>query len=590
MALKDLFARIRKPRVSELPPPGGAESDSFCVIPWKHLHYCDNGLVRFCCASHWMLDERSNPLTLYENTVEDLWNSEHMRRVRRVMVLGGDIPECEHCWKVEAVGGISRRMQENDSWNKGWVRMDGMSIEQLKADAIANDFYVEHRPFDIDVETTNTCNLKCRTCSSDRSSKIEQDPVHSRWQGRHFVPVRWKNNLATFGVTPVLGACYEGFLSHTKQMNAAARWTNGKGVITLPAFPDAVESLKVTFDPSMPDDHEVRVLVGESVAYVGRPHEDGLTQQIPAGETGGRIRLTFDSDRFKLSEEAPEVGVGIEKVEVRRLQPEAGGRRNNIMVSRFRDGKHWLKEDGFVYGELLSPAEEMRHIKLVGGEPLIMKETLNMIEFLAERGRPETFILSFTTNGTVFDQRFFEAASRFKKVVIVVSLDGVGELFEYIRHPAKWSAVVENLRRFAAIDNVMVRISTTFQAYNALAFTDLLRFCDQQGYQVLLNMLHHPDFLAPAVLPPSARRLAAQRLRDYLAEGKGIQNEQQVLSAVRMLESPGDETDEALLKRFMLFTNDLDKTRGETIGSVAPEIVEHVQQTGAAWIDETVFA
>jgi MoaA/NifB/PqqE/SkfB family radical SAM enzyme len=308
-----------------------------------------------------------------------------------------------------------------------------------------------------------------------------------------------------------------------------------------------------------------------------------------ANETSDHITLGFESTTFQLSGDSPGVGVGVEKIEIKRGQPE-GRRHNNILLTRLPNGKHWLKEHSFLYGELLNPPGDIRNLKLVGGEPLLVKETVNMIEYLANEGAPEKLVLSFTTNGTVFDDRFFKTASRFKKVVIAVSLDGVGKLFEYIRHGAKWSTVTENLRRFSEIENSIILISATFQAYNALAFTDLLRFCDQQGYKILFNILNYPSYLAAGILPPSARQLAAERLRTYARHEKTIQNKQQILSAATLLESAGSRIDMELLEKFMLFSNDLDTSRRESIGDVAPEILDHLKHSNISWSKKTVFA
>jgi MoaA/NifB/PqqE/SkfB family radical SAM enzyme len=313
---------------------------------------------------------------------------------------------------------------------------------------------------------------------------------------------------------------------------------------------------------------------------------------IPVADIGAdeRISIGFQSSTFCLDGESNAVGAGIDKIEVRRRREESEHARNSLLVTRFPGGKHWIKEDAFLYGELLHPAGELRQLCFVGGEPLVVNETARVIEYLAEKGEPEKCILNFTTNGTIFDERLLRTSALFKQVVVVVSLDGVDGLLEYIRYPANWTTVKSNLKRFAGLDNVILRISATFQAYNALNFVPLLRFCDEEGYEILFNVLCFPEYLAATVLPPSARLLAAERLRKYIETADTRQNVQQILSLANMLEGAGDAVDRDMLRKFMEFTNDLDKSRGQVLEDVAPEIKDCMREDGVPWSTKTVYA
>ncbi|PXF54348.1 MAG: hypothetical protein C4B57_07735 [Deltaproteobacteria bacterium] len=41
------------------------KKDSFCVMPWKHMHINNNGSIRLCCQTPWLLDDHRKPLTVY---------------------------------------------------------------------------------------------------------------------------------------------------------------------------------------------------------------------------------------------------------------------------------------------------------------------------------------------------------------------------------------------------------------------------------------------------------------------------------------------------------------------------------------------
>jgi hypothetical protein len=58
------------------------------------------------------------------------------------------------------------------------------------------------------------------------------------------------------------------------------------------------------------------------------------------------------------------------------------------------------------------------------------------------------------------------------------------------------------------------------------------------------------------------------------------------------LEKPGDlETfDQDLMRAFMLFTNDLDITRGQSFRSAHDELLQLITDAGFKWINETCYA
>ena len=94
------------------------------------------------------------------------------------------------------------------------------------------------------------------------------------------------------------------------------------------------------------------------------------------------------------------------------------------------------------------------------------------------------------------------------------------------------------------------------------------------------------------VLPPSGRRLAIERLWSY-AEGDCLpKNRELVFGLASGLEKAGDREvfDENLMRTFMLFTNDLDITRGQSFRDTHGELLELITDAGFMWTNETFHA
>lgn len=133
-------------------------SKTFCILPWMHLATNASGNLRVCCNSipgqNFITKEDGTPFKLNKDNLEEAWNSEVYKKIRKQM-LDGERPEmCTRCFREEDAGVRSARQAWNDKWQ-----------EDIK--------YTVDAPFDIkyvDLRLGNLCNLKCRMCNPYASS------------------------------------------------------------------------------------------------------------------------------------------------------------------------------------------------------------------------------------------------------------------------------------------------------------------------------------------------------------------------------------------------------------------------------------
>ena len=83
------------------------------------------------------------------------------------------------------------------------------------------------------------------------------------------------------------------------------------------------------------------------------------------------------------------------------------------------------------------------HVYLAGGEPLLIKENLELLNLLAER-KPDVEI-RINTNLAIIDNKIYKKLITFKNVKWTVSVDATGAEYEYIRHPGNWNQFYNNL-------------------------------------------------------------------------------------------------------------------------------------------------
>lgn len=257
---------------------------------------------------------------------------------------------------------------------------------------------------------------------------------------------------------------------------------------------------------------------------------------------------------------------------------------------RFAGDGHWFRQRDFVVGELLRNPGQLKNLYVLGGEPFLIKEVGDVIQILVEAGAARDVTLCFNTNGTIARPRWLPLAGGFKRLNLWISVDGTGAHFEYIRHPARWSKLVENLAGFRALPNAACSVSITVQAYNVLHLPDLFRYFDSIHLPFGAASLRYPRYLQPTVLPPTVRRVAAERLRRYARSCATDAHRGVALGIASELEAAGDAIDHAALRELNLFTNDLDAARGQSLAALEPELIPLIRDAGVAWSDELLHA
>jgi len=136
--------------------------DKFCIVPWIHLNTEPNGRVKPCCA--YLGQDFGN---LKDTTLEEIWNNEHTKSMRRSF-LENKIPEgCRTCTKKEDSGGVSYRMAVTERFSH--------HIEKAKSNTLPDGTYETFEIIFWDFRFSNICNFKCRMCGHGSSSSWFDD-------------------------------------------------------------------------------------------------------------------------------------------------------------------------------------------------------------------------------------------------------------------------------------------------------------------------------------------------------------------------------------------------------------------------------
>jgi len=146
--------------------------DSLCMAPWTHTYLSPQTERRMCCASRepaqnfeQYIDTAAGTGQYTPVTLDQHWNSEHMKSVRRRMMAGETLPECEVC--------NDKLLNTNVYRSYFWHLFKHKYDDAMAATDVTG--HTTMKPVSWDYRFSNLCNFKCRTCGDMLSSAWETE-------------------------------------------------------------------------------------------------------------------------------------------------------------------------------------------------------------------------------------------------------------------------------------------------------------------------------------------------------------------------------------------------------------------------------
>jgi hypothetical protein len=142
------------------------------MAPWTHTYLSPQTERRLCCASResatnfqQYIDSNAGTGSYIPITLEQHWNSDHMRSVRRRMMAGETLPECEVC---------NNKLLNTDVYRSYFNNLFQHKYLQV-LESTDETGYTTMQPVSWDYRFSNLCNFKCRMCGDMLSSSWESE-------------------------------------------------------------------------------------------------------------------------------------------------------------------------------------------------------------------------------------------------------------------------------------------------------------------------------------------------------------------------------------------------------------------------------
>jgi len=128
-------------------------SKTFCMHPFTGVATREDGAICACCRSH--------PVGfIQQNSLEEIWNGDTMKRIRKSVLTNIRPPECEPCFKLEDQGVESLRQRHI----AGVIPEARINLYPNALDVLNDDYSMPFEIPSIELKLNNLCNLKCRMC------------------------------------------------------------------------------------------------------------------------------------------------------------------------------------------------------------------------------------------------------------------------------------------------------------------------------------------------------------------------------------------------------------------------------------------
>ncbi|MEQ1724106.1 MAG: twitch domain-containing radical SAM protein, partial [Pseudobdellovibrio sp.] len=230
-----------------------------------------------------------------------------------------------------------------------------------------------------------------------------------------------------------------------------------------------------------------------------------------------------------------------------------------------------------------------------GGEPFLITEQINFLKECVAQGISKQLSIRFHTNGTALNDDILALLSNFRQIDLMVSIDGLDEQNHYVRYPAKWSVLLNNLEKLDNTpSNIRVYMLNTLHAMNIYYFPDFLKWFMSKGFKKIsvsrdtsnlpyTGIAHTPYYLNPRVLPENVKSSVRKRFELLYQNDfpEFFKSDIELLDKAKVrfnanLDYMDAENRSHEFAQFKSYIKTLDKTRQTNFKEVFPELYQEL--------------
>ena len=218
----------------------------------------------------------------------------------------------------------------------------------------------------------------------------------------------------------------------------------------------------------------------------------------------------------------------------------------------------------------------VQKINFFGGEPLLDKQHVIMLQRLVDSKRAKDITLFYSTNCQQrASKQLVKLWSQFKRLEIFFSIDAMGEQFHYLRWPGDWDRVQRNLDWFETLPKQYPNVDWYFRGSQCVSMLNVASYWHTADWLrdrfggVYFNIVDHPSYLRMTGLPDAARRQIKHKIVD--------DSIRQYLHI--------EPYNPLYLKQMIIWTKRQDLYRNQDFTKIFPETYELIQEQWNLYTD-----
>jgi len=148
--------------------------------------------------------------------------------------------------------------------------------------------------------------------------------------------------------------------------------------------------------------------------------------------------------------------------------------------------------------EIKKYLQNIEYIEIKGGEPFYDKKLKELLEFLSKKN----VIIDIVTNGIIIPDWFIKLLPTFKSINIYFSIEGIDNLYEYIRG-TNFLIFEKNVQKIYKHlnNNIKLFFTPTIMCYNIFNVNDIVLWCNQFTEKINIKPLFSPLYLNINIIP-----------------------------------------------------------------------------------------
>jgi MoaA/NifB/PqqE/SkfB family radical SAM enzyme len=183
----------------------------------------------------------------------------------------------------------------------------------------------------------------------------------------------------------------------------------------------------------------------------------------------------------------------------------------------------WV-DDSKLWDNIKTNIKKVNRFYFTGGEPTVNIKHRELLDFMIEQGVAKDIILEYNTNMVGIPDSVYAQWSKFKEVHLGMSIDGIYEHFEYIRHPGKWPKVDKGIKKVDTderLKNTTATYTVTLSIMNIVHILDMIWWHKEQKYDrvnpnIIIHNLYAPKFYNTVNLPEPIKVIINRLYVDFI--------------------------------------------------------------------------